>query len=317
MSGTSAHGQGHATSFAMIVADRLGIPIDRITYVQSDTAVVPHRRRHRRLALAAARRQRGRRPRPRGARAGAAARGRAARGGRRRRRARATTGSAVAGVPGRPASTGPTLAARTPPSAATPLRARRPTSTAGAARRSRSAPTSPSSRSTPRPARSRRCATSPSTTAAGSSTRCSSTGQQHGGIAAGHRQALWEEFLYDDDGNPLTSTLADYPMPTAADTISFEAAQHRDADAAQPARRQGHRRVRHDRLDPGGAERRGRRAAPPRRAPHRHAVHPRARSGGPSSTPGPARLPDPWREPPAVFDTLEVRRGEADGGVEV
>ena len=30
MSGTSAHGQGHATSFAMIVADRLGIPIEQI-----------------------------------------------------------------------------------------------------------------------------------------------------------------------------------------------------------------------------------------------------------------------------------------------
>ena len=40
MSGTSAHGQGHATSFAMIVSDRLGIPMDRITYVQSDTDVV-------------------------------------------------------------------------------------------------------------------------------------------------------------------------------------------------------------------------------------------------------------------------------------
>jgi aerobic carbon-monoxide dehydrogenase large subunit len=27
-------------------------------------------------------------------------------------------------------------------------------------------------------------------------------------------------------------------------------------------------------------------------------------------------LPDPWREPPAVFDTLAVRQGEVDGGVE-
>src|SRR4051794_8584121 len=41
MSGTSAHGQGHATSFAMIVADRLGVPMESISYVQSDTAVVP------------------------------------------------------------------------------------------------------------------------------------------------------------------------------------------------------------------------------------------------------------------------------------
>ena len=40
-SGTSAHGQGHATAFSMIAADRLGIPMERITYEQSDTAVVP------------------------------------------------------------------------------------------------------------------------------------------------------------------------------------------------------------------------------------------------------------------------------------
>jgi carbon-monoxide dehydrogenase large subunit len=39
--GTSAHGQGHATSFAMIVADRLGVPMDSIRFVQSDTAAVP------------------------------------------------------------------------------------------------------------------------------------------------------------------------------------------------------------------------------------------------------------------------------------
>jgi aerobic carbon-monoxide dehydrogenase large subunit len=39
--GTSAHGQGHATSFSMLVADRLGIDMQRIRFVQSDTAAVP------------------------------------------------------------------------------------------------------------------------------------------------------------------------------------------------------------------------------------------------------------------------------------
>src|SRR6201999_2770313 len=39
--GTAGTGQGHATSFSMIVADRLGIPLDRIRFVQSDTAEVP------------------------------------------------------------------------------------------------------------------------------------------------------------------------------------------------------------------------------------------------------------------------------------
>ncbi|MGH9004165.1 MAG: xanthine dehydrogenase family protein molybdopterin-binding subunit, partial [Acidimicrobiia bacterium] len=39
--GTSAHGQGHATSFSMIVADRLKVPLEAIRFVQSDTAAVP------------------------------------------------------------------------------------------------------------------------------------------------------------------------------------------------------------------------------------------------------------------------------------
>ncbi|GAB2910670.1 xanthine dehydrogenase family protein molybdopterin-binding subunit [Rhodococcus aerolatus] len=47
-------------------------------------------------------------------------------------------------------------------------------------------------------------------------------GQRHGGIAQGASQALFEEVLYDDDGNPLTSTLADYPFPSAAELPSYE-----------------------------------------------------------------------------------------------
>ena len=35
--GTSAHGQGHATTFSMLVADRLGIPMSSIRYLQSRT----------------------------------------------------------------------------------------------------------------------------------------------------------------------------------------------------------------------------------------------------------------------------------------
>jgi carbon-monoxide dehydrogenase large subunit len=47
-------------------------------------------------------------------------------------------------------------------------------------------------------------------------------GQRHGGIAQGAAQALLEEVRYDDDGNPLTSTLADYAAITAAELPSFE-----------------------------------------------------------------------------------------------
>lgn len=47
-------------------------------------------------------------------------------------------------------------------------------------------------------------------------------GQLHGGIAAGIGQALGETMVYDDGGNPLTSTFIDYAMPTADQLPSFE-----------------------------------------------------------------------------------------------
>jgi aerobic carbon-monoxide dehydrogenase large subunit len=48
------------------------------------------------------------------------------------------------------------------------------------------------------------------------------TGQQHGGIAQGAAQALYEIVAYDDDGNPITSNLMDYAIPSAAELPSFE-----------------------------------------------------------------------------------------------
>jgi carbon-monoxide dehydrogenase large subunit len=50
-------------------------------------------------------------------------------------------------------------------------------------------------------------------------------GQRHGGIAQGVAQALLEEVLYDADGNPQTSTLADYPFVSATEVPSFELVQ--------------------------------------------------------------------------------------------
>ncbi|MGY1712250.1 xanthine dehydrogenase family protein molybdopterin-binding subunit [Geodermatophilus sp. SYSU D00758] len=47
-------------------------------------------------------------------------------------------------------------------------------------------------------------------------------GQRHGGYAQGVAQALLEEVLYDADGNPQTSTLADYPFVSATELPSFE-----------------------------------------------------------------------------------------------
>jgi len=47
-------------------------------------------------------------------------------------------------------------------------------------------------------------------------------GQIHGGIAQGTAQALLEEVRYDEDGNPITSNLADYGMISATELPSFE-----------------------------------------------------------------------------------------------
>jgi carbon-monoxide dehydrogenase large subunit len=46
-------------------------------------------------------------------------------------------------------------------------------------------------------------------------------GQVHGGLAQGIAQALFEEAVYDDDGNLTTGTLVDYLVPSAADLPSF------------------------------------------------------------------------------------------------
>jgi aerobic carbon-monoxide dehydrogenase large subunit len=47
-------------------------------------------------------------------------------------------------------------------------------------------------------------------------------GQLHGGLAQGIGQALFEDAVYDEDGNLLTAGLIDYPMPTAGDLPSYE-----------------------------------------------------------------------------------------------
>jgi aerobic carbon-monoxide dehydrogenase large subunit len=47
-------------------------------------------------------------------------------------------------------------------------------------------------------------------------------GQVHGGLAQGIAQALYEGVEYDENGTPLTSSLATYAMPTAVELPSFE-----------------------------------------------------------------------------------------------
>ncbi len=48
-------------------------------------------------------------------------------------------------------------------------------------------------------------------------------GQVHGGVATGVAQALYEEVVYDRDGNPLTGTLTGYAFPASSELPLWEA----------------------------------------------------------------------------------------------
>ena len=131
-------------------------------------------------------------------------------------------------------------------------------------------------------------------------------GQVHGGLASGIAQALWEQMVYDGDGNPLTSTLAEYGIPSAAEFPQFEVAHTETPSPLNPLGAKGigesatvgstpavqnavvdalsHLGIRHIDL-PCSPERVWR------------AIED-ARAG---------TLPDPWREPPVGFASLTVR----------
>jgi len=47
-------------------------------------------------------------------------------------------------------------------------------------------------------------------------------GQVHGGITQGLGQALFEQVVYDADGQLVTGSFVDYALPTAAEMPSFE-----------------------------------------------------------------------------------------------
>ena len=119
-------------------------------------------------------------------------------------------------------------------------------------------------------------------------------GQVHGGVATGVAQALFEEFAYDEDGNPITANFVGYAFPSAAELPSFERRRDGDADADEPARREGHRRVGDDRRDARRAER-GRSTRSPRSACATSTCRPTASaSGARSRTRRPTARPRRW-----------------------
>jgi aerobic carbon-monoxide dehydrogenase large subunit len=215
--GTSAHGQGHATAFSMIVADRLGLPLERVRFVQSDTAVVPRGSGtggSRSLQL------------------GGTAVLHATNAVFERARELAAelleanpddivlSDDGRLGVAGVPASAldwarvaSAAIDGGAPLVAALDFQQDGATFPFGAhvavvevdMETGRVEPVQH--------------------VAVDDCGRILNpllvTGQQHGGIAQGIAQALWEQYIYDADGNPLTSTLADYAMPSAAELPSF------------------------------------------------------------------------------------------------
>jgi carbon-monoxide dehydrogenase large subunit len=217
--GTSAHGQGHATSFAMIVADRLGIPIERVRFVQSDTAAVPRgggTGGSRSLQLG-----------------GSAVAGAADLVFEHARRLAADLLEAnpddivvtddgrvsVAGVPASALSWSQLASeARTqgaPLAADFDFKQGGATFPFGAHVAVVDVDMETGEVELVRHVAVDDCGRILNPLLV--------TGQQHGGIAQGVAQALWEQYVYDDAGNPMTSTLADYGMPSAAEFPSFEA----------------------------------------------------------------------------------------------
>ena len=75
-------------------------------------------------------------------------------------------------------------------------------------------------------------------------------GQVHGGVAAGVAQALFEEFLYDEEGNPHERELPRLRVRLRGRASLVGPRRDGDPDAGEYARREGHRRVGDDRGHP-------------------------------------------------------------------
>ena len=308
--GTSGHGQGHATSFAMIVADRLGVPMEQVRFVQSDTASVPRGggtggSRSLQLAgssvLVAADTVLSR------AREVVAAALEADPGDITAVDDAGVVGLGVAGVPDRVLTWREVAAAATEQGVS--LSEARDESQPGAtypfgAHVSVVEVDLDTGRVTPvRHVAVDDCGTVLNPTLV--------AGQQHGGLAQGISQALWEGFSYDDDGNPTSGTFAAYVLPTAAELPTYEVASTETPTPYNPLGAKGIGEAATigstpavqnavvDALAPLGVRHVDMPLTPERvwRAIHE------AENG---------TLADPWTEPPAFFADLPVRGASAD-----
>ena len=85
-------------------------------------------------------------------------------------------------------------------------------------------------------------------------------GQVHGGVAQGLGQALWEQAVYDDNGQLITGELMDYAIPKAHMMPWIESSHTETPSPVNPLGVKGVGRSRHHRLLAGGGELGGGRA---------------------------------------------------------
>jgi carbon-monoxide dehydrogenase large subunit len=302
--GTSSHGQGHATAFSMLVADRFGVPLEQIRFEQSDTAVVPRGAGtggSRSLQVG-----------------GSAVSGAADVVVEHAKRVAGTLLEAadadielaegrfaVAGVPG--SAVGWAEVATKASADAEPLQAEHDFTPKDAtfpfgAHVSVVEVDSETGLVTPlRHVAVDDCGRVLNPLLVG--------GQQHGGIAQGMSQALWEHFEYDADGNPVTATFADYNIPAATE---FPSVTVSNTETPTP-------------MNPLGAKGIGESATVGSTPAVQNAVvdalsHLGVRHLDMPLTPdrvlraiqqaAAGTLPEIWREPPSVFARLAVRSGD-------
>ncbi|MBW0118523.1 xanthine dehydrogenase family protein molybdopterin-binding subunit, partial [Pseudonocardia abyssalis] len=214
--GTSGHGQGHPTAFAMLASDRLGIPMEKFTFVQSDTALVPRGSGtggSRSLQL--------------GGNAVLVAADDVLEQARSRAAALLEAAEddveltpdgefGVAGVPSVTVTWAQVASAGEEIHAGLDFRQDGATFPFGAHVSVVEVDTDTGKVTPLRHVAVDDCGRILNPLLV--------TGQQHGGLAQGVAQALYEEVVFDAEGQPLTATLADYRMPTAADLFTFETA---------------------------------------------------------------------------------------------
>ena len=140
-------------------------------------------------------------------------------------------------------------------------------------------------------------------------------GQVHGGLAQGIGQAVLEGCVYDKEtGQLLTGSYNDYAMPRAADFPEFAAVDQRDAVHAQPARRQRLRRGRRDRRAGGDRQRHRRCAEAAWRQARRDAGHAGTAVAHRSSSTRPGRRRSRGRITTSQFVNDQLRHPRESGG---